>query len=371
MSAAKPLVFAAGARPNFIKIAPLLRALARQDPDRPALLVHTGQHYDDRMSAVFFRQLGIPEPVVDLGVGPGPHGLQTGRVLERFETYLAGLGPLAGVVVVGDVNSTLACALAAVKLELPVAHVEAGLRSFDRGMPEEINRILTDQISDLLLASEPSGVENLEREGIAPERVRLVGNVMIDSLLAELGAARQLELPARLGLAPRGYAYVTLHRPSNVDRPGRLAELTELLGRVAGRLPLLAALHPRTRERLREFELEPALQRADGLRILPPQGYRESLALLAEARLTLTDSGGVQEEASVLGVPCLTLRDTTERPITVSCGTNTVVGGELGAAERLVDEILAGRYKKGGPIPGWDGHAAERAIAALLERWCR
>ena len=360
----------AGARPNFMKVAPILRAMRSGASPLVPRLVHTGQHYDEGMSGVFFRDLGIEEPEVSLGVGSGSHGQQTARILAAYEEHLLSPSPRpVAVVVVGDVNSTMACTLAAVKLGIPVAHVEAGLRSFDRGMPEEINRLVTDTLGDLLLVSEPAGEENLRREGVADGRIRYVGNVMIDTLVRELPAARALGVGERLGLAAAGYAYVTLHRPSNVDEPGRLARLVELLGSLGARLPVAFPVHPRTRERLRAAGLEAVLAAAPGVRLLEPLGYRESLGLMAGARLVLTDSGGVQEETSHLGVPCLTLRPNTERPVTVSLGTNTVVGEEVERAWPLVEDVLAGRYKKGQPIPGWDGRAAERVAAALAERY--
>jgi UDP-N-acetylglucosamine 2-epimerase (non-hydrolysing) len=360
----------AGARPNFMKVAPVLRAMGASGGRLAPRLVHTGQHYDEGMSGIFFRDLGIREPDLHLGVGSGTHGQQTARILAAYEEHLLRTPP-AAVVVVGDVNSTLACTLAAAKLGIPVAHVEAGLRSFDRSMPEEINRVVTDALADLLLVSEPAGEENLRREGVADGRIRYVGNVMIDTLVRELPAARALGVPASLGLPASGYAYVTLHRPSNVDDPGRLGRGVEMLRGLGGRLPVVFPVHPRTRERLREAGLEGALSGAPGVRALDPLGYRESLGLMAGARLVLTDSGGVQEETTHLGVPCLTLRPNTERPVTVSLGTNTVVGEEIERVLPLVEEVLAGRGRKGRPIPGWDGHAAERVAAALAERYGR
>jgi len=360
----------AGARPNFMKVAPVLRVMGASPGPLCPRLVHTGQHYDEGMSAVFFRDLGIGEPDVHLGVGSGTHGQQTSRILAAYEEHLLGSSPRpAAVVVVGDVNSTMACTLAAVKLGIPVAHVEAGLRSFDRAMPEEVNRVVTDALADLLLVSEPAGEENLRREGIPEGRIRYVGNVMIDTLVSELPAACALGVPARLGLPAAGFVYVTLHRPSNVDDPVRLARVVEMLGNLGGRLPVVFPVHPRTRERLRAAGLESSLSTAPGVRLLEPLGYRESLGLMAASRLVLTDSGGVQEETSHLGVPCLTLRPNTERPVTVSLGTNTVVGEEIERVEPLVDEVLAGRYRKPQPIPGWDGHAAERVVTALVERY--
>ena len=360
----------AGARPNFMKVAPVLRAMRSPGPLAPRL-VHTGQHYDDGMSEVFFRDLGIREPDVSLGVGSGTHGEQTARILAAYEDHLLRTRPDA-VVVVGDVNSTMACTLAAVKLGIPVAHVEAGLRSFDRGMPEEINRLVTDTLADLLLVSEPAGEQNLRREGIADGRIRYVGNVMIDTLVRELPAARMLAVATRLGLPASGYAYVTLHRPSNVDDPARLARLVAMLGALGARLPVAFPMHPRTRERLRAAGLEVLLSEAPGVLALEPLGYRDSLlGLMAGARLVLTDSGGVQEETTYLGVPCLTLRPNTERPVTVSLGTNTVVGEEIERVLPLAEEVMAGRYRTAQPIPGWDGRAAERVVAALAERYGR
>jgi UDP-N-acetylglucosamine 2-epimerase (non-hydrolysing) len=368
MSAPRVVDLVAGARPNFMKVAPILRAMG--GGTLQPRLVHTGQHYDEGMSGVFFRDLGIGEPDVSLGVGSGTHGQQTARILAAYEEHLLSSSPRpAAVVVVGDVNSTMACTLAAVKLGIPVAHVEAGLRSFDRSMPEEINRLVTDTLADLLLVSEPAGEENLRREGIADGRIRYVGNVMIDTLVRELEAARGLDVAARHSLPPSGFVYVTLHRPSNVDDPERLARLVAMLGGIGGRLPVVFPVHPRTRERLRATGLEGGLASSPGVLVLEPLGYRESLGLMAAARLVLTDSGGVQEETSHLGVPCLTLRPNTERPVTVSLGTNTVVGEEIERVAPLVEDVLAGRYKKGGPIPGWDGRAAERVAAALGERY--
>jgi UDP-N-acetylglucosamine 2-epimerase (non-hydrolysing) len=349
-----------------MKVAPLLRAL-RGKP-LVARLVHTGQHYDAAMSDIFFQQLGIPEPDVHLGVGSGPHGQQTARVLESFESYLVN-APQAqrGVVVVGDVNSTVACSLAAAKLGIPVAHVEAGLRSFDRTMPEEINRVVTDAIADLLFVSEPAGEENLRREGVPERKIKYVGNVMIDTLVAQLSAAERLDINTMFGLDPGGYALVTLHRPSNVDNPEQLSALIDLLTYASKSVRVIFPMHPRTRERLC---LSGLIGKLDGRVMLSaPLGYVENLALMKAAKLVLTDSGGMQEETTFLGVPCLTLRASTERPITVSHGTNTIIGGDLGRAYRAFDEVLAGSYRRGQAIPGWDGRASERIAAALCEAW--
>lgn len=356
----------AGARPNFMKVAPLLRAL--RGTDLVPRLVHTGQHYDAAMSDIFFQQLGIPEPDVHLGIGSGTHGQQTARILESFESYLANAPrPQRGVVVVGDVNSTMACALAAAKLGVGVAHVEAGLRSFDRSMPEEVNRVVTDAIANLLFVSEPAGEANLRREGVAEQKIHYAGNVMIDTLVAQLPIADRLDIGATFGLEPASYALVTLHRPSNVDDPRRLSALIEFLMYASKSVRVFFVVHPRTRERLCSSGLTGKLE--GRVRLSPPLGYLENLALMKGAKLVLTDSGGMQEETSFLGVPCLTLRNSTERPVTVSQGTNTIVGDDLGRAYQAFDEVLAGSYRRGQAIPGWDGRASERIAAVLTRAW--
>jgi len=365
----KPVVdLVAGARPNFMKLAPVARAVAAQG--RLAFrVVHTGQHYDAGMSDVFFAELGIPAPAVHLEVGSGTHGAQTARILERYEAHLLAAPP-AAVVVFGDVNSTLACSLAAVKLGVPVVHVEAGLRSFDRTMPEEINRVVTDALASLLLVSEPSGLANLAREGVEASRTRLVGNVMIDTLLAHLEAARARGTAASLALEPGGYALVTLHRPSNVDDPRTLAGLLDVLEELSETLPLVYPIHPRTLAAAERAgflaRLRPGRPR---LRCLPPQPYLDLLSLAAAARVVLTDSGGVQEETAVLRVPCLTLRDNTERPVTVELGTNRLVGSDPQRIRAAFADALAGRWPAGQDIPLWDGQAGARVgheIAAWL-----
>ena len=362
----KTLACVVGARPNFVKMAPVLSGLREAAPEVRPVLVHTGQHYDEAMSDRFFTQLGLPEPDVHLEVGSGPHGQQTARVLERYEAWLLESRPDA-TLVVGDVNSTLACALASVKLGIPVIHVEAGLRSFDRSMPEEINRVLTDAVSDLLLVSEPSGVDNLLKEGRPESSIRLVGNVMIDVLALQLPAARALGEPQRLGFEPGGYAVWTLHRPSNVDEPEALRLAVESLQRTARRLPVVFPVHPRTERKLREMGLEPAL--ADDPRVIltEPLGYLEFLGLSSQARLIVTDSGGLQEESTALGIPCLTLRDTTERPITIEEGTSTLVNGNWTLFDTLVSDVLEGRYKQGSCPRLWDGRAGRRVAAAVGE----
>jgi UDP-N-acetylglucosamine 2-epimerase (non-hydrolysing) len=355
------VVAVAGARPNFMKIAPLLRELRGNGRFR-SFLVHTGQHYDEAMSEGFFRDLGIRRPDVNLEVGSGSHAAMTAQVLQRIEPVIAEQRPDV-VAVVGDVNSTLAAALAAVKLGVPVAHVEAGLRSFDRSMPEEINRLMTDAISEWLFVTEPSGVENLRREGVDARRVHLVGNLMIDTLLAHVEAARALGVPRRLGLETQRYAVLTLHRPSNVDEPGRLARLFEVLEELHGELPVVFPMHPRTGAAIERL----LGGRAPRLRVLEPLGYLDFLGLMADARLVLTDSGGIQEETTVLGVPCLTLRDNTERPVTVSQGTNRLVGNDPSAIRTEVRKVLAAGPPAGRVPELWDGHAAGR-IADVLER---
>ena len=359
-----------GARPNFMKVAPILRAFHESSSPWRVRLIHTGQHYDEGMSTIFFDQLGIPAPTVHLGAGSGTHGQQTARILVAFEEHLLRAPERSrGVIVVGDVNSTMAAALAAAKLGIPVAHVEAGLRSFDRSMPEEINRVVTDALADVLLVSEPSGMENLAREGIPAERIHYVGNVMIDSLVHALATARGLRTAERLGLWPNGYAYVTLHRPSNVDAPEKLRRLASFLATVAKRIPVVFPMHPRTRHRLEEQGLKESLAATSGMHLMDAQGYHESVGLMSASRLVITDSGGIQEETTFLGIPCLTLRPNTERPITVVRGTNTVVGDDLDGALMLVAAVLEGRYKKGHAIDGWDGAAAQRIGAVLDPAW--
>ena len=351
----------AGARPNFMKIAPLLREMHTREAFTP-VLIHTGQHYDESMSDGFFRDLGIPEPDANLGVGSGSHGDQTAQVLASIERELLARRPDA-VLVVGDVNSTIAATLAAVKLHIPVAHVEAGLRSGDRSMPEEINRLMTDVVCEWLFTTEPAGEENLLREGVDPSRIHFAGNVMIDTLLQNVERARSLDLLERLGIDRGAYAAVTLHRPSNVDDPTRLRELIEVLEELNEKLPVVFPVHPRTAKAIESLELG----RAPRFKALSPLGYLEFLALMADARIVLTDSGGLQEETTALGVPCLTLRDSTERPITVTHGSNTVVGLDTSVLRNELEKILAGESKAGRVPEKWDGHAAERIID-ILER---
>lgn len=370
-----PVICVVGARPNFMKMAPILRAMAAHVPPLPVLLVHTGQHYDKDMSDRLFEDLRLPRPDVNLEVGSGTHAIQTAEVMRRFEPIVDVHKPSC-VAVVGDVNSTLACSLVAVKKGVPVVHIEAGLRSYDRAMPEEINRILTDQISDRLYTTERTAKDNLAREGIPANRVCFAGNVMIDSVVFGRTNARNAKVtlqtynidPAVLS-HPLGFGVVTLHRPSNVDHPATLRALLEVLGEVAANLPLVFALHPRTRSNIDRFGLMDLIDPARMI-LLPPQGYLDMLGLMAGATVVLTDSGGLQEETTALGVPCLTLRENTERPITVEQGTNILVGRDRDSIHGAIREILAGRGKRGRVPEYWDGHAAER-IAADLYQWLK
>jgi UDP-N-acetylglucosamine 2-epimerase (non-hydrolysing) len=357
-----------GARPNFMKVAPVVEAMRGRASEFAPVVVHTGQHYDERMSDAFFRDLGLPRPDVHLGVGSASHAQQTAAVMQRFEPVVLEHKP-DWVLVVGDVNSTLACALVCSKLGVPVAHVEAGLRSRDRTMPEEINRLLTDQIAELLLTPSEDAGRNLLAEGVAPERIKFVGNVMIDSLLKHLAAAEGSRVREELGLAGSDYAVVTLHRPSNVDDPATLRRILSALARVARRLPVVFPVHPRTRRKVEEFGLG-AGEAGGRLRLIEPLGYLDFLRLYSGARLVLTDSGGIQEETTALGIPCLTLRENTERPVTVELGTNRVVGTDPDRVVAESEAALEGGREGTAPRvpPLWDGRAADRILDALLER---
>ena len=355
-----------------MKIAPLMRAIRRSEDRFTATLLHTGQHYDEAMKDAFFRQLDIPEPDVDLGVGSASHAVQTAEIMKRFEPVLDEVRPDA-VLVVGDVNSTIACALVAVKKGVPVIHVEAGLRSNDRTMPEEINRVLTDQISTLLFTTEPDGKENLLREGVAEDAIHFVGNVMIDTLFHSrqraVPAAETLEGVAggRLCLShPQGFGVMTMHRPSNVDDPGTLKTLLETLVELSARLPLVFPVHPRTRTKIAEAGLDALLTQGQ-LVVMGPLGYLQLLGLMQDARVLLTDSGGIQEETTALGVPCITLRENTERPITVTDGTNIIVGSDPDKIRTAFDEVLSNGGKRGRVPELWDGHAAERILDGIRQ----
>jgi UDP-N-acetylglucosamine 2-epimerase (non-hydrolysing) len=355
-----------GARPNLVKIAPLLHEMKKY-PEIDPFLIHTGQHYDQKLSDIFFRQMGIPEPDVNLEVGSGTQAWQTAEILRKIEPILIEQRPEA-VLVVGDVNSTVAASLAAAKLCIPIVHVEAGLRSFDRTMPEEINRVVTDALADFLFVTEADAVENLVREGRPRDRIFMVGNVMIDALRQFLPAAQESKIGEELNLqngsAYRPFALLTLHRPSNVDSIATLKVLLDAVERIADRIELIFPVHPRTQQRIEQMG-----NHADSkVRLIPPLGYIDFLCLLSHARLVLTDSGGVQEETTALGVPCLTLRENTERPVTVSEGTNQIVGGNPTTIIQAAFSILEGKAKSGNIPTLWDGKAAERIVQILVQQ---
>lgn len=368
----KTLICVVGARPNFMKIAPIINELNKLGDKVSTYLVHTGQHYDHAMKASFFQQLGIPEPDIDLEVGSGSHSEQTATIMLRFEPVLNKVNPCA-VLVVGDVNSTIACSLVAVKKQIPIIHVEAGLRSGDREMPEEINRVLTDQISDSLFTTERSAEANLNAEGIDSRRIHFAGNVMIDTLLANL----QLAIPFRETLSDYSeaatiqegnYALLTMHRPSNVDESQVLARLLQSLVAISRQLPVVFPVHPRTRQRIEHDGLAELIN-SGNIICLPPVGYLQMLGLMKSAKMVLTDSGGLQEETTALGVPCVTLRENTERPITVEQGTNTIVGTDPEKISACVNDILSTGGKSGRVPEYWDGHAAARIVAEIKKRY--
>jgi UDP-N-acetylglucosamine 2-epimerase (non-hydrolysing) len=357
-----------GARPNFMKVAPLVAAMKRRPDAFTPLVVHTGQHYDQMMSDVFFNELDLPEPDVYLDVGSASHAAQTAAVMQSFEPVVEREKP-DWVLVVGDVNSTIACSLVCVKLGIKVGHVEAGLRSRDRTMPEEINRLLTDQISALLFTPSEDADANLRAEGIPDERIRFVGNIMIDSLMKNLERAKGSHIGEKLELANRDYGVLTLHRPSNVDDPKVFSRILDALETISARLPIIFPVHPRTKKMIASSGLEGRIKKLTNLRLIEPLGYLDFLSLYSQASLVLTDSGGIQEETTVLGIPCLTLRENTERPITVEMGTNNVVGTDpakiVSAALAALDSSLERVGRRVPPL--WDGHTAERILDALLE----
>ena len=355
-----------GARPNFMKIAPIVREMRRRDSDFQPLIVHTGQHYDAAMSDSFFTDLGIPQPDFHLEVGSASHAVQTARVMTAFESVVLQEKP-DWVLVVGDVNSTIACALVCAKLNVKVAHVEAGLRSRDRTMPEEINRILTDAISDLLLTTSEDADANLKQEGVSEDKIKFVGNVMIDSLLYSLQQAEKSTVREDLNLTEKSYAVLTLHRPSNVDDEKIFSGLLDALAEISRKIPIIFPAHPRTRARISEFRLSDKIENSN-LKIIEPLGYLDFLRLYSGAKLVLTDSGGLQEETTALGIPCLTLRENTERPITIEMGTNRLVGTNSEkikkAASEVLSENVSAEDKKIPPL--WDGSAAERICDVLI-----
>jgi len=360
------IISVAGARPNFMKIAPLMEAFRAQDSIEP-MLVHTGQHYDEKMSDLFFRQLGIPEPDVNLGIGSGSHAVQVAEVMKAFEQVVLDEKPDV-VLVVGDVNSTIACGMVAVKLGVTLVHVEAGLRSFDRGMPEEINRLLTDAISDMLFVTEKSGRENLLNEGVCEERIFMVGNVMIDTLLKNKAKSDESTILADLGLEAGGYAAMTLHRPSNVDNAEVLARLLDAIDVVQADMPVVFPIHPRTRNNLASLGLAGRVEGMSDLRLLDPIGYLDFLKLTSSARLVLTDSGGIQEETTILKVPCITLRENTERPITAEVGSNIIAGTQSADIIAAYRTVMDGSARTPGIPDLWDGLAAQRIAAIMAEK---
>jgi UDP-N-acetylglucosamine 2-epimerase (non-hydrolysing) len=370
MAGAGPILCVVGARPNYMKMAPLLRALSRRPALPEFVLVHTGQHYDPSLNDDLFRDLELPPPLLNLGVGSGSHAAQTAEVMLRIEPVMDERQPCC-LVVVGDVNSTLACSLVAVKKGIPVAHVEAGLRSFDTTMPEEINRVVTDRISSWLYTTEDTALDNLLREGVDRERIVAVGNVMIDSLLNALprAPASNSTLAGMPGVveSPVGYALATLHRPSNVDSPTALQESIEVLAEIGGSMPVVWPIHPRTRIRLDAFGLQASLS-AQHIHLMPPASYLAMVGLMRDARVVLTDSGGIQEETTALGVPCLTMRENTERPVTIFEGTNTLIGRDRDLARACVSDVLSTGGKRGRRPLLWDGHAAERIAYDLVAR---
>jgi len=358
------LLIIAGARPNFMKVAPLIKRILGYGRNGVSLeykLVHTGQHYDEKMSGIFFSELGIPEPEINLEAGSGSHAVQTANIMTRFEPVCVEEKP-TWVIVVGDVNSSVACTLVAAKLGIKVAHVEAGLRSFDRTMPEEINRLVTDAVADLLLTPSEDASENLRREGVPEEKIKLVGNIMIDALVENVEKARQRQLLTSLGLQEKPFVYVTLHRPSNVDEAGNLGAIMSELNRLSRQLPVIFPMHPRTKKMLSQFGIP--MQEGGHLRILDPIGYHDSLCLTERARLVLTDSGGLQEESTYFRTPCLTLRPNTERPVTVNLGSN-----RLTSPDRLrldIEHVLQNGARAGTVPPMWDGRAAERTLKEII-----
>ncbi len=364
------IVSVVGARPNFMKIAPIYRAINIKrkvlNVEIEHLICHTGQHYDERMSKIFFEELELPKPDFYLGIGSGSHTEQTARIMMEFEKVLLEVKPDL-VIVVGDVNSTIACSLTAVKLGIKVAHVEAGLRSFDRSMPEEINRILTDSISDYLFVTEQSGLVNLKREGVDEKKIHFVGHVMIDSLVYFLSKAEKSKILEFYKLIKNKYILVTMHRPSNVDNEDRLEELISLLNRLAEKTQIIFPVHPRTSKNLEKFKLNSKL--SSNLIITDPIGYLDFIWIMRNASLILTDSGGIQEESTFLGIQCITLRKTTERPITVDVGTNQLVGDDFASAEKLADSIISGKIKIGKIPDLWDGKSSERIVEILIKEF--
>jgi len=360
-----PILLVVGARPNFMKIAPIHAELKRRGIDQK--LLHTGQHYDEKMSKVFFDDLGMPKPDIYLGIGSGSHAEQTAKVMVEFEKVCLETKP-SWVVVVGDVNSTVACSMVCAKLHIKCAHVEAGLRSFDRRMPEEINRLVTDAIADLLLTPSPDGDDNLRNEGVIEERILCVGNIMIDSLFSSLEKAKASTVLSDLSLTKGEYAVLTLHRPSNVDEVESFERIITALEVIGEQLPIVFPMHPRTEKNVEKFGLKERLESIPNIILTGPAGYLDFVSLMANSKLVLTDSGGLQEETTALGIPCITLRENTERPITVTEGTNVIVGNDTQAIISAAEEVLDVGGKVGRIPHLWDGNTAKRIVDALLSR---
>ncbi len=361
------VILVAGARPNFMKIAPIWEEMKKYPDNFQPIIVHTGQHYDYEMSRIFFENLNLSQPDIYLGVGSASHAVQTAKIMVKFEKVLLRERPNL-ILVVGDVNSTFACALTAVKLNILAGHVEAGLRSFDRSMPEEINRLLTDAISDYLFITEESARINLLKEGRPEEKIYFVGNVMIDTLLSNLEKADRSQILSTLSLKPKDYALLTLHRPSNVDSKESFVGILNVLGELQKSIPIVYPIHPRARRRIKEFGLEKRMTKMSHFKIIEPLGYLDFLKLMKESKLVMTDSGGIQEETTVLKIPCLTLRKNTERPITVNIGTNVVVGNNPEKITKGVEGVLEDKRKKGRIPPLWDGKAAQRIVTILRKK---
>ncbi len=359
------IICVCGARPNFMKIAPLLRAF-KENGNFKTLLAHTGQHYDENMSKLFFDELGIPKPDINLEVGSGSHAVQTSEIMKRFEPVVLDFQPNY-VLVVGDVNSTIACGLVAVKLGVKLIHVEAGLRSFDRTMPEEVNRVLTDCISDLLFVTEQSGIDNLKREGIDSDKVHFVGNVMIDTLMANRAKAAKSDVLKRLSLTRKNYGVITLHRPSNVDDVSRFSQIVGAFEEITKEMKLVFPIHPRTRSNLKQTDSGKRVEAMKNLLLLDPLGYLDFLCLTSNAALVMTDSGGIQEETTILGVPCMTLRENTERPVTITEGTNRLVRLTTNDIVKNYRDIKKESAKTEGRRPKlWDGLAAQRIVKIIM-----
>ena len=356
-----------GARPNFMKIAPIQRVMSQKNKFE-TVLVHTGQHYDKKMSKLFFEDLEMPEPDIYLNVGSGSHAIQTAKVMTAFEEVVLNEKPDL-VVVVGDVNSTVACSIVASKLNIKIAHVEAGLRSFDREMPEEVNRILTDVISDLLFVTEKSGLENLEKEGIPKSKIHFVGNVMIDSLIHFLEKAKESKIMQELETEAKKFALITLHRPSNVDHKENFLKLLNALENIEKNIQIIFPIHPRSRNMIEKFNLDERIKSMTNLKLLDPLGYLDFMNLMYNSKFVLTDSGGIQEETTYLGIPCITLRENTERPVTIKTGTNVLVGNDTDLIIKEVNKIFSGNPKQGSVPEFWDGKAAERIVSLIIDEF--